>query len=146
MLTRRATLDLESFAPLFVTTARVAGALELTQIAPSSDELAPPPLSIRHESRTYILDTDRSIRRTLVDPPVAPAVSARPGVAYIQERWSDRLEDRLRGVDVETVLGSGTANPAALEKMWTDAQEEVLATCKVEYPRSEESLVFKAGR
>ncbi|KAL8290294.1 hypothetical protein RQP46_003233 [Phenoliferia psychrophenolica] len=123
-LTQREILDLSSF-PLL------------------SNFLPTPPLSITHSSQTYILDTDRSIRRTLVLPPTSPTLGTSP-IPFVQERWLDRLEDGSRGVDVETPLGTGPAGK--MESLWKEGAGEVLRTCKVPYPRGEEGLVFKAGR
>ncbi|KAK4703982.1 hypothetical protein P7C70_g2236, partial [Phenoliferia sp. Uapishka_3] len=109
-LTKRAKLDTETFASIF------------------NNPLIPPP-TISHNSTTYILDSDRWIRRTSYTPALSPPVGARTTIPFIQEQWSERLEYDTRGVEVETVLGE-SGDLKEMEKIWKEGEEEVLRTCK----------------
>lgn len=155
MATKRAELNLDDFAslcasPTFARESRLTFLLSSTSSIPFSS----PPLSISYDSETYVLDSDRSIRRTTITPAISPPSHRRATLPLVQESWWSRLEDRSHGIDGETLVGSGTITDGGetgegseLGKVWKEGQGKVVEACRVLYPAEEggvDEVVFKA--
>ena len=108
---------------------------------PRSDEaqLANAPITIDFQSEPFLLDTDRSIRRTTITPDPNPFTStfssssspSFPEFVQVQERWQDRTIAGSRGVSVDVLLGESSTQ-------WSDVWARGLAvmekTARVPFP------------
>jgi hypothetical protein len=93
---------------------RLAPALDandLNTYSNTPEEVPEAPIQIILDSQAYLLDSDRSIRHTVVTPPTLsatpPSSSSTLILPQIQECWRDRLIEGARGVEVGVLLGEG---------------------------------------
>lgn len=101
----------------------------------TTSEIADPgesPPSIVYDSATYLLDTDRFIRRTVITPPPS-ATPATPEYQQVLERWSEDtfVGRNTRGVSVQVLLGESENNWNDIFELWKKGQAEMERIAKI---------------